>query len=200
MKRIIPLALLIFLVGNITNANTINQNHNVNASVNYYNSHPITFVENGVTFYVFQNGTFNFDTNTSNYGMPIVKDNFGRIRSIGNTCINYDCQNRVNQIGNICMSYNQFALAQIGGLQLIYDYQGALINSIGAVRGYLNINVNYGTPYSRPYYIDNRYYSRGRFDRDDNYRGNFHNERENHGNSRNDFPRGRGRFDHDRRD
>ena len=61
-------------------------------------------------------------------------DNFERIRRIGNTFINYDFQDRVSRIGSIFLRYNRFALVQIGGLQLIYNRFGELIDTFGSVK------------------------------------------------------------------
>ncbi len=119
---------------------------------------PIQFSERGIDFFVFPNGDFDFNTRPNdsqgdyyfktagrrnaevngrgleNYGVRIERDNFGRIRRIGNTFINYDFQDRVSRIGSIFLKYNRFALVQIGGLQLVYNRFGELIDTFGSVK------------------------------------------------------------------
>lgn len=123
---------------------------------------PIQFSERGIDFFVFSNGKFDFNTRPNensanyyyktagrrsaefnnqqleNYGVRIDQDNFGRIRRIGNTFINYDFQDRVSRIGTIFLRYNRFSLIQIGGLQLVYNRFGELIDTFGSVKSYRN--------------------------------------------------------------
>ena len=133
---------------------------------------PIEFTERGISFFVFPNGEFDFNTRPNNnqgdyyyrtanrnrnfnpnraaenYGVLIENDNFGRIRRVGNTFINYDFNNRVTRIGSVFMRYNRFALVQIGGMQLIYNRFGTVVDSYGSVKGFRNqgfTNSYYGT-------------------------------------------------------
>lgn len=118
---------------------------------------PIAFNERGITFYVFTNGEFDFNTdpNTTtdilyrkgrrnyndNPGVLIEQDSQGRIRRIGNVFLNYDYQNRVKRIGSVFMKYNRNLLTQIGGMRLIYDCNNNLVNQIGFIT---NHGVRYG--------------------------------------------------------
>ncbi len=121
---------------------------------------PIQFNERGIDFFVFPNGEFDFNTRpndsngnffyktagrratitiaSQNFGTLIEQDNFGRVRRVGNTFINYDMQDRVSRIGSVYMRYNRFALIQIGGLRLMYNRYGELVNTFGAVKRFAN--------------------------------------------------------------
>lgn len=133
---------------------------------------PISFTERGIAFYVFPNGQFDFNTkpsgseiyfknghrnansnqtfraptNSFGGGIRIEHDNLGRIRRIGNVFINYDFNDRIKRIGSVYMSYNRFALTQVGGLHIIYNRFGQVIDFIGSVKGrygyYYNENDN----------------------------------------------------------
>ena len=121
---------------------------------------PIQFNERGIDFFVFPNGEFDFNTRPNdsngnffyktagrravinvgiqNYGTLIEHDSYGRVRRVGNTLINYDMQDRVSRIGSVYMRYNRFALIQIGGLRLMYNRYGELVNTFGAVKRFAN--------------------------------------------------------------
>ena len=68
-----------------------------------------------------------------NYGVRIDTDSFGRIRRIGNVFVNYDGYDRVSRIGTILIQYNRFGLARVGGLELIYNRRGQLVQLVGSV-------------------------------------------------------------------
>lgn len=173
MKKITLLVAAILLFGNAAKASEI-----INCSDERTNSifnlnDPIEFTERGITFYVFPNGEFDFNTTqnqgNSNYyrrginiakGAPGVRnihsspnnavriehDAMGRIRRIGNVFVNYDYLNRIKRIGTIYMSYNRFALDQVGGLRIIYNKRGQIINTFGSVKGYTS-NYYYNSQY-----------------------------------------------------
>ena len=121
---------------------------------------PISFTERGIEFFVFANGEFDFNTrpgdsdgdynyrkagrksadrhNSGNFGVVIEQDSFGRVRRVGNTFINYDYADRVSRIGSIYMKYNRFALSQIGGMKLVYNRQGEIVDTYGSIKGRRN--------------------------------------------------------------
>ena len=130
--------------------------------VDYRDAEPIMFLERGVEFYVFPNGEFDFNTASNHYsanprprrgsinntygapgtysnygprdrGIRIEHDYMGRVRRVGNAFINYDAYGRVKRIGSIYMRYNSFALTQVGGLRIIYNRRGCIIDIIGYV-------------------------------------------------------------------
>jgi hypothetical protein len=57
----------------------------------------------------------------------------GRVRRVGNAFVNYDAYGRVKRIGNVYMRYNSFALTQVGGLKIIYNRRGHIIDIVGFV-------------------------------------------------------------------
>ena len=153
--------------------------------VDYRYTDPIVFMERGVEFYVFPNGEFDFNTvrttapNTrrasvnrtygapgrrgysnnyygpSNNGTKIEHDYMGRVRRVGNVFINYDAVGRVKRVGSVYMNYNTFALSQVGGLRIIYDRRGRIVNIIGVVNNYSG---NYSYPTTNNHYqADNQY-------------------------------------------
>ena len=169
MKKITLLVAVILLVANVAKA-SVSTTADVTINNRYGANEPIEFVERGILFYVFPNGDFDFNTrpndshgdyyyrganrnqnqnsNRENFGVLIENDSFGRIRRVGNTFINYDYNNRVARIGSVFMRYNRFALIQIGGLKLVYNRFGTIIDSYGSVKGFRNqgfTNSSYNT-------------------------------------------------------
>ena len=59
----------------------------------------------------------------------------GRVRRVGNVMINYDANDRIKRVGSVYMAYNRFALTQVGGLQIIYNHRGQIVDIVGAVKG-----------------------------------------------------------------
>ena len=164
MKKITLLVASIFLFGGgITNAtanNTFSQERIW--PVDFRNADPIVFMERGVEFFIFPDGQFDFNTRPSggkinykpngrrmvnrtygapmnsriqNYGVKVEHDDFGRVRRIGNVFINYDANDRIKRVGSVYMSYNRFALEQVGGLQIIYNRRGQIVDMVGSVKG-----------------------------------------------------------------
>jgi len=198
MKKITLLVASILLYGNLANATEKTIHSNSRNRFNFSDNEPIEFSERGITFYVFQNGEFDFNTQTTvgndkyyrrnsnttygapgvnNYSSPnnggvcIEHDALGRVRRVGNVFINFDYNDRIKRIGSVYMSYNCFALDQIGGLKIIYNRKGEIIDMYGSVKGYRsswgysdwNANANdYNTNYysSMPNNANNQYYYR----------------------------------------
>lgn len=103
----------------------------------YREMQPILFVERGVEYMIFPDGSFDFNTNYGNqtyrpksrrssinttYGAPgrrvhfstprsrgvlIVHDYDGKVRRIGNTFINYDRLGRIKRAGSVYMKYDK---------------------------------------------------------------------------------------------
>jgi hypothetical protein len=157
MRTITLLVASILLTTRVTIAQeTRSFNHNTTASCNF--DEPISFTERGIEFFVFTNGDFDFNTspddsqgdhhyrlagkrtsevnrtNPVNFGVLIEHDSFGRVRRVGNTFINYDSRDRVSRIGSVYMRYNRFALIQVGGMRIVYNRRGEVINMIGQVK------------------------------------------------------------------
>ena len=187
MKKITFLVATILLVGSVANASEIIRNSGEARETGYSFDDPISFTERGIEFFVFPNGEFDFNTRPDdsqgdyfyktagrrgtvitqsrpvNYGVRIEHDSFGRVRRIGNTFINYDNRDRVSRIGSVYMKYNRTALAQIGGMRIVYNYRGEIVDTIGRIKGYSNSGYaySYNNDYAyttSPAYNDNDYY------------------------------------------
>ncbi|MBP6181366.1 hypothetical protein [Flavobacterium sp.] len=165
MKKITLLVASIFLIGGgVANA-TEKTNFSIERRlpVDFRNAEPIVFNERGIEFFVFPDGQFDFNTHPStgstmyykstrtsavnktyrtttnfrngNYGIKVEHDNSGKIRRIGNVFINYDSNDRIKRVGSVYMTYNRYALEQVGGLQIIYNRRGQIVNIVGSVKG-----------------------------------------------------------------
>jgi hypothetical protein len=181
MKKITLLIASIFLVGSVASASElINFPKETKFPVNTRNAEPIVFIQRGIEFYIFPDGQFDFNTvpstNTdfyykngrrngnrtfgtprsySNAGIRIEHDNFGRIRRVGNVFMNYDADNRIKRIGTVYMAYNRFSLVQVGGLRIIYNRRGQIVNFIGNVNGRMYDDVGYNNnDFDDNYYND----------------------------------------------
>ena len=160
--------------------------------IDYRDAEPIIFKERGIEFMLFPNGEFDFNTRpirsrtngttgaprgvyygTSERGIRIEHDNFGRVRRVGNVYINYDVFGRVKRIGTIYMSYNSFAVTKVGNMRIIYDRRGRIVDVFGFINyannGYVynprgihysggNGGYGYGNDYEDDYGNDNDYY------------------------------------------
>ena len=164
MKKITFLVASILLFGSgVANATEKNIfSHERRSPVDVRNAEPIVFTERGIQFFVFPDGQFDFNTRPStgdiyykqgrrsdvnktygapgfsrerNYGVKVEHDETGKIRRIGNVFINYDSNDRIKRVGSVYMTYNRYALEQIGGLQIIYNRRGQIIDIIGTVKG-----------------------------------------------------------------
>jgi hypothetical protein len=189
MKKITLLVASVLLYGNLANASAIMNHSNGKNKIDFSQNEPIEFTERGIAFYVFPNGEFDFNTTPTvnsdvyyrrttnstsegrrnfvpeNNGVRIEHDALGRVRRIGNVFVNYDFQNRIKRIGTVYMSYNRFALDQVGGLKIIYNRRGQIINMYGSVKGfeanYCNTNsYEYNSNYNNTPSNTSQYYYR----------------------------------------
>jgi hypothetical protein len=163
MKTITLLAVSIMLTASLASAKETKSFEMTDVTTGRYSfDEPISFTERGIEFFVFPNGDFDFNTRPNdsqgdyffrgagkkgseklnrgsvNYGVLIEHDSFGRVRRVGNTFINYDFTDRVSRIGSVFMRYNRFALSQIGGLKIVYDRRGNIVDMIGSVKRFGN--------------------------------------------------------------
>ena len=176
MKKITLLVASILLVGSVANASEIKKSGEEKRT-RFSFDEPISFMERGIEFFVFPNGEFDFNTRPEdsegdyfyktagkrgttvqargpiNYGTRIEHDSFGRVRRIGNTFINYDSRDRVSRIGTVYMKYNRTALAQIGGMRIVYNRRGEIVDTVGRIKGYSNSGYAYN--YNNHYEDDN---------------------------------------------
>lgn len=104
-----------------------------------------------------------------NYGIRIEHDSFGRVRRIGNVFINYDFDGRVKRVGSVYMRYNSFALTQIGGMRIIYDRHGCIVNMVG----YVNAS---SATYFNNYQNNNHYQADNYYNNNNNGADNYNDE------------------------
>lgn len=190
MKKITFLVASILLLGNVANASEVIKKSGEERSTRFSFDEPISFMERGIAFFVFPNGEFDFNTRPDdsdgdyfyktagrrgsrtqargsiNYGTRIEHDSFGRVRRIGNTFINYDGNDRVNRIGSVYMRYNRFALTQIGGMQIVYNRRGDIVNMFGRVKGRGNNGYVYNHGNHDNYYNDDNFTASNNNDND----------------------------------
>jgi hypothetical protein len=164
MKKITFLVASILLIGggvaNATEKNDMPQQKVV--AVDFRNAEPIVFIESGIEFYVFTDGQFDFNARPSgrdksfrnngrgsgnreysvaascrrdNYGLIVEQDRLGRVRRVGNVAISYDRNDRVQRVGAVEMEYSRYALQRVGGLEIIYDGCGQIVDTYGSVKG-----------------------------------------------------------------
>ena len=140
-----------------------NNGSNSSSAINHYRyAKPITFIEHGVEFLIFPDGSLDFNakymaysrrnTVSANYNGPratisytsnrafkpnITYHSDGMIRSINNVTISYDKFGKVIRIGNVFMSYHpgrKGTLTQVGNLRVSYNRWGEIV----AIRGFVN--------------------------------------------------------------
>ncbi|NND16302.1 MAG: hypothetical protein HKN89_08240 [Eudoraea sp.] len=125
----------------------------------YRKAQPITFIERGVTFQVYSDGTLDVKYGrrgfrranryrmNAGYGLPfrssydyfrgkrILRNRYGQIIKIGFTSINYDYFGRVKRAGSITMHYGRFKqLRRVGGMRVWFNKRGRLIYAKGHVK------------------------------------------------------------------
>ena len=165
MKKITFLVASIFVLGgSVANAaESIDFSVERRSPVDFRDADPIVFTERGIEFFLFPDGQLDFNTRPTtgrdmyyksgrkngvnktfgapgnirngNYGVKVEHDNRGRVRQVGNVFINYDANDRVKRIGSVYMTYNRFALERVGGLEIIYNRRGQIVDTFGAVKG-----------------------------------------------------------------
>jgi hypothetical protein len=174
-------AIGICLLGLVSFQTTTAQNNVVERrNVQMHQNEPFEFEERGILYYVFADGTFDFNTQpnlnttttfimrrgnsaqaqTQANGVRVDRDRNGRIRRIGHTFINYDAANRVAKIGSVFMTYSRRGLTSIGGLQIFYNRNGAIVSTQGCIQPIMMQN-NYqsGNYYYGPAVLNNNHVS-----------------------------------------
>ena len=165
MKKITLLVASIFLLGGgaANAAEKIAFTVEKKYSVDYKRAKPIVFIERGIEFFLFPDGQLDFnalpttgrdmyynsnsrgDANRTyvaanpyknkNYGVNVDYDKRGRIKRVGDVAISYDSNDRVKRVGSVYMTYNRYSLEQVGGLKIIYNNRGQIVNTYGSVNG-----------------------------------------------------------------
>ena len=161
MKKGILILLGMFMMVSSVEAKTGENLPNRYRVFNYSYENSVNFFENGIEFFIFTNGDFDFDASLRNRNLRINRDFNGRIRAIGNVFIRYDRFGNVTRIGDVFMRYNRNRLVRVGDLRVNYDRWGYPV-FYGNVRDFyynngVRINVNFGDVfvYNDPYFFRN---------------------------------------------
>ncbi len=149
MKKMILFTAALLLIVTTVKANDHNHaDHKDRVTKRYHNTQPIVFIEGGIKFLVYPEGSIDYKVlnrrgrshygnwNTRRYNTPgtytqrvrahhnnfIRYDYYGRLKKVGPNYISYDRYNRVRRIGTISIRYNRRGLVyQIGGLRIYYN-------------------------------------------------------------------------------
>jgi hypothetical protein len=161
------LAALLLIVTTAQASETVTDETSKNGiTKRYRHVKPIQFVERGIVFFVYPNGTFDYESSrtvnrpnrrggiyaninapgfqvsyntalrNNRRGLNVQRDWNGRIRSVGNVSISYSRYGKVNRIGKVQMRYHRGQLERVGGLKLHYGRNGNLIRISGSVNHY----------------------------------------------------------------
>lgn len=167
MRKVFILVVL-FLGGITTQAVAQKKDHkNFNNGINhrYYNPESVRFVEDGILFTVYTDGTFNFTNQfngspyfngrrnhqVANYGkrrghlrkrgwgnrpLYVKNDYFGNVILVNNVRITYQRNGKVAQIGCVPIVHRRGLLRQVGGMTLEYNRFREIRNAYGFVNRY----------------------------------------------------------------
>ena len=144
---------------------------------------PVKVRERGINFYVFPNGTFDFNALGNHYqnagyaAVRIERDQFGKIRRVGNVYINYNRHGQVSRIGNIFIKYNHRGLvSRVGHKYLRYNRHGYYVVKRHRPHrsyhpGYVyNSGFEFDVTFNSPFFADNTYgYGVGVYNYDNDY-------------------------------
>nr|WP_099565795.1 hypothetical protein [Gaetbulibacter sp. 4G1] len=160
MKRLLLLftGLLIGLTTvSATELNYKNQKTKLDKTKRYRYAQPIMFVERGVEFLVFPDGSFDFNTNyedtfyndsyyrtrntkrgrvNTTYGAPgsRVKYTSYRHRNRG-VSISHDRDGKVRRIGSIFLNYDRYGkLKRVGSIYMSYKHRNGTLTQVGGLR------------------------------------------------------------------
>ncbi len=122
----------------------------------YRFAEPIVFIERGVEFLIFPDGSFDFNTEISNttsqvyyrrntrrssvnttYGAPgtvnrSYYNNFGSPRGV---IITHDANGKVRRIGNVFINYDRFGrIKRAGSVYMSYQSRSGLLRQVGGLR------------------------------------------------------------------
>ncbi len=129
----------------------------------------ITFEERGISFFVFPDGEFDFNTepiaetsylhrrgNTTvvDNGVVIQRDFEGKVRRIGNVFINYNHRDQIARVGSVSINYHRGRLTKVGNMRIQYHRNGLVryIGSVKRIRPVAYTTNGYGGNYSGYYY------------------------------------------------
>jgi len=151
-KGLIILVSMLMMVSTFGAMESIKPGSNVvDFNNNFYNDQPIEFIERGIKFYVFLDGTFDFNTVSTSHvdyiykngrrvarrssprGIRIERDYQGRIRRISNVFLSYTYGDKIKRIGSVFVKYNHNRMSKVGNLKIIYNRYS--VHFVGDVNG-----------------------------------------------------------------
>jgi hypothetical protein len=161
MKKGILLLLGMFMMVSTVEAKT-GENSTDRFRVNYYAyNNAVNFIENGIEFFIFTNGNFDFDIRYNSRFTRIRRNFNGQIRRIGNVNIRYDRFGNVTRIGDVFMRYHRNRLIRVGDLTVNYNRWGDPV-FYGNVRDFyydngVRFNISFGDVfiYNDPFFYRN---------------------------------------------
>lgn len=157
MKKLLALA-AILLGGIAAQANQVTDlDHSKKTGIRYNQSQPITFIQKGIQFFVYTDGSFDFELPRqynngrrgygnnnapgTTYGVRypyrsnklIRYDHNGNISQVGRNVVFYNRRGDVNQIGNISLRYHKGRLDRLGNMHVNYDRWGRITGLNGRI-------------------------------------------------------------------
>ncbi|WP_054851118.1 hypothetical protein [Olleya sp. ITB9] len=152
MKKLVLLftGLLMGLTTVTAETKSTSQGEDLVQNRNYY-TQPITFIERGVEFLLFNDGTFDFSTQLSQtQGDNYYRQSTNKRRTLNTTygapgtqyfnprdngvIITHDRDGKVRRVGNVFLNYNRSGqIKRLGSVYVSYNRQG-LVSQIGGMR------------------------------------------------------------------
>lgn len=168
MRPLLLLIALLFLGTTPTKATSVNNTEHHLKESRRSILKPVNFVENGIQFFVYPDGSINFNIPRSSYTVGrrtaqmvyiphdsspysslnpyrrgyIKYNKLGQVNAIGNTPLYYDRYKRIQQIGNIVIHYKRGRLNRIGNMKVHYDRSGNIFKTTGIIDKRLQKNNN----------------------------------------------------------
>ena len=175
-------------IGNAT------QGEDLKSSTRYTYAQPIQFVERGVEFLVFPDGSFDFNTDldytqgddyyrqtnsrrstvNATYGAPGTQVRYSAPRNRG-VIVTHDHDGKVRRIGNVFVNYNRNGqVKRLGSVYINYNRSGMLTQVGGLHLRYdrqgrlvqITGQVNYSNPRSQTNYYDGHSQNDNHYDND----------------------------------
>jgi hypothetical protein len=121
----------------------------------YGYAQPILFIERGVEFMIFPDGSFDFNTEINTYGDMYYRNTSTRTRSrrssvnttygspafnnFGGVIVTHDSQGRVRRIGNVFINYDRLGkIKRAGSVYMIYNRGNGRLTHVGGMRVHYN--------------------------------------------------------------
>ncbi|MCB0447801.1 MAG: hypothetical protein KDD03_09875 [Gelidibacter sp.] len=160
-KLLFSAMVLIGLTSATTTATAaVTQGEDLKTATRYRYAEPIMFVERGVEFMIFPDGSFDFNTNVGNSGFDNYDDNYyyrgtntrrssvnatqgapGTVSRVhyatphnGGVLIQHDFDGKVRRIGNVFINYDRVGkVKRVGTVYMSYN-RGGMLTQVGGLR------------------------------------------------------------------